>query len=404
MQSGLIYNANLVLPDRICRGSLAVLGGQIGRVEADNEALPPAGKIKSNFGPGPGPESPACWEVDLQGDYLIPGLLDTHVHGCGCFAVMDGENSVDSLRKSLLQQGTTAFLPTTMSCAPEKLARVLQDIDAVCSRGKKGKDERGTAGAEIIGVHLEGPFINPGNLGAQAWVQPEGEDLRWFWDLMGRYPGLVRILTLAPERVEAGKLINFCVDNNIIPSAGHTSAGYELMQRWVGPQVNHVTHLFNAMAGIHHRAPGLATKALLDPGMWVEIIADGVHIHPGIIELVLRLKPAQSVCLVSDGIGEFSPGTYTGQGRITSFDSGVARLPDGTIAGGACSLLTGVKTLVEKLGVPLNRAVNYASINPARLLGVEGRLGSIEPGKEATFVRLSREFDVKQVWFKGRPV
>jgi len=170
--------------------------------------------------------------------------------------------------------------------------------------------------------------------------------------------------------------------------------------------VRHITHAFNAMPAIHHRNPGLLTKALLDETITLEIIADGVHLHPAVIELVLRNKSPERVCLISDGTRAVGmpDGEYELGGQKTSVRQGIAKLPDGTIAGSAYPLRQGLKMLVQTLHYPLPEAVRYATSNPAKLLGIDNRVGSLEINKEATFIRLSAKFDIKQVWQQGRLV
>lgn len=389
-----IKRATLVLSGQVCEnGAVAVENGKIvflgQETEPQSRAQPPAGHERAEF--------------DLDGDILIPGLIDTHVHGAGGFDVMDGtEASLNALRYALLYEGTTAFLPTTMSRPPDELQRVLANL-----RTAENRRDTLSTGAEILGVHLEGPFLSARYPGAQA---PEsilpvnsGRDLEIVERLITLSPQLIRILTLAPERPEARKLITVCLKNQIIPSVGHSGADYEQMQQAIALGVHHITHAFNAMPGIHHRQPGLLTAALLDPCVQVELIADGVHIHPAVLDLALRLKPPGAVCLVSDGtraVGK-PDGIYELGGQKTIVKQGTIRLLDGTIAGSAYPLLQGVRTLVFDLKRSLAEAVRYATLNPARLLGVEDRLGSLEVGKEATFIRLSSDLQVKQVWMKG---
>jgi len=393
MDRGLVRNATLVLPDRICSGGMAWQDGILKEIFAESSQSyrlkPQALKERT------------VW--DLEGDLLIPGLIDTHVHGAGGCDVMDGTTeSLQTIADALLKEGTTSFLPTTMSSSSEQLKRVVQNV-ANFHRGH-------FRGAEILGLHLEGPFLAKEYRGAQAlemiWDGAKGGSAKFLDSLLRDFPGLVRILTFAPERPDGRELAEVCLARGVIPSVGHTAADFALMEQAVQWGMRHITHAFNAMPGIHHRNPGLLTKVLLDETITMEIIADGVHIHPAVIELVLRNKSPERVCLISDGTRAVGmpEGEYDLGGQKTIVRQGVAKLSDGTIAGSAYPLRQGLKILVQKLQYPLPEAVRYVTSNPAKLLGIDNRVGSLEINKEATFIRLSSELDIKQVWLQGRLV
>lgn len=385
MGSGIITNAKVVLADRIADASEVVLS------EGCIAAISPAGSAGNGD-----------WQVDAAGDWLIPGLIDLHVHGAGGFDTMDATPaSFAHLSQTLLRQGTAAFLPTTMSSSPEELAAVL---DNIADTRKPGQ-----GGAECLGVHMEGPFLSKAYKGAQAaeaiYPVEQGSETTVFASLAKRYPGLIRILTLAVERPAAAELIRLCHEFGVIASVGHSEADYDQMRLAVDWGLRQVTHTFNAMPPIHHRRPGLLTEALKNPEIRLELIADGVHIHPAVLDLVLGIKPQENVLLVSDGtraVG-MADGQYELGGQMTTVKSGVATLADGTIAGSAFPLLQGIRTLVS-LGYDLPRAVRQASFYPAKLLGVADRLGTIAVGHEATLVRLDAQLRVKQVWQRGEKV
>lgn len=396
MERSLVHGATLVLPDRICYGGMIWQAGILKEIfEETSQRLNPTliGQQALN--------GTSVW--DIEGDLLIPGLIDTHVHGAGGCDVMDcTTESLQTLAETLLKEGTTAFLPTTMSCRPEQLEKVLQNVADF--------QQSHFCGAEILGLHLEGPFLALEFRGAQAtemiWDGAKDGSAHFLANLLREFPGLVKILTFAPERPDGQELTEVCLAHSVIPSAGHTAADFTQMAQAVQWGVRHITHAFNAMPGIHHRNPGLLTKALLDREITMEIIADGVHLHPAVIELVLRTKPPERVCLISDGtraVG-MSDGEYELGGQKAIVRQGIAQLPDGTIAGSAYPLRQGLKMLVQKLQYSLPEAVRYATSNPAKLLGIDNRVGSLEINKEATFIRLSSAFDIKQVWLQGRLV
>lgn len=393
MERGLVHGATLVLPDRICSGGMIWEEGILKEIFAE------ASLIQQHR-----QEDRKGWNVwDLEGDLVIPGLIDTHVHGAGGYDVMDGTpESIQTLAEALLKEGTTAFLPTTMSCSPEQLTRVVHNV-AEFHRGS-------LQGAESLGLHLEGPFLAVDFRGAQApdliWEGARAGSAQFLANLLSEFPELVKILTFAPERSDGRELAEVCMVHGVIPSAGHTGANYAEMEQAVQWGVRHITHAFNAMPGIHHRNPGLLTKALLDETITMEIIADGVHIHPAVLDLVLRNKSPERVCLISDGTRAVGmpDGEYELGGQKTIVRQGMAQLADGTIAGSAYPLRQGLKTLVQTLQYSLPKAVCYVTLNPAKLLGIDNRIGSLEHNKEATFIRLSSDFDVKQVWLQGKLV
>lgn len=386
MNNGRIIHAKVVLPDGVLEdGTVEIRNGKIARIVTKDTIVGCGG-----------------WTVDCAGDWLIPGLIDLHVHGAGGFDTMDkAADSLAGMARCLLAQGTTAFLPTTMSGPPDTLAAVLAAIAGV-------RDRLPVGAAEILGVHMEGPFLAPAYKGAQAAeaIYPAaagGDQAAVFSRLAAAYPGLIRILTLAVERPGAAELVRACHELGVIPSVGHSQASYEEMRQAVDWGVLQVTHAFNAMPSIHHRRPGLLTEALKNPAVRLELIADGIHIHPAILEWVLQIKAEACVFLVSDGTRAVGmpDGEYELGGQMTCVKSGMAVLPDGTIAGSAHPLLQGVKTVAKLYDLP--KAVRHASLIPAQLLGVDHRIGSIATGKGATLVQLNPELQLKQVWQQGNP-
>lgn len=409
----LLKNGSIVLRNEICAKGSLLVGRD--KIIALNTAETPAGLEKQME-----KAEDESRVVDLGGDILIPGLIDTHVHGTGGFDSMDlNSGCLTGLGHALLREGTIAYLPTTMACLSEELVNILLNIrsemnwrvnlDRKLLSTKKEVQKSAEYGAEILGVHLEGPFLAMGFRGAQPrdnifpW---DGRAMPLLEELTNQFPRLIRILTLAVERPDARELIKHCLKLGIIPSAGHTGAAYEVMQEAFNWGLRHLTHAFNAMPSIHHRQPGLLTLALTNSEVMIELIADGVHIHPGVLEMALQLKPVGKVCLISDGTRAVGlpDGDYELGGQLTKVRQGTVRLADGTLAGTAQPLLHGLRFLVNALKWPLPKAVRYASLNPARLLGIDDRLGSLEIGKEATFLRLSSELSLKEVWLKGKLV
>jgi N-acetylglucosamine-6-phosphate deacetylase len=377
----ILTNVQAVLPDRVQSGAcVRIAGDRIAGIR-EMEAIPGA-KIAGG-----------AVAVDFAGDYMVPGLIDLHVHGCGGADTMDGTPAaLAHMAKALLRQGTTAFLATTMTAGADHLREVL----AV------GADwpETGMQ-AEFLGFHLEGPCISPEYRGAQKPVTESA-----ITNIIALFDRRVKIVTLAPELADADACLAAAIQKGIIVAAGHSGASFDEMRQAIDAGVRHLTHAFNAMPGIHHRKPGLLTAALLDPRVSIELIADGVHIHPAVLELALRLKGQAQVVLVSDGTRAVGmpDGDYDLGGQQVSLSQGRLTLPDGTIAGSAAPLLAGVRFMVRAVGRGLPEAVRMASLNPARVLGADSDHGSLRAGALANFLRLSPELELKEVWMRGRRV
>lgn len=377
MMRTLITNARIVLPDRELPHAAMEL-----QAEAISAIFPMGSNVAA--------EEVVSQDVaflDFGGDVIVPGLVDLHVHGCFGSDVMDADpDSMLRMSQGLLRGGTTAFLATTMTAPTEKLDEVL----AATAKWQPAEN-----GAEFLGMHLEGPCISQAYRGAQNMGMVSG--------LTPPAPDRVKVLTLAPELPQAPGWMAWAKRAGIVISAGHSGASYEQMQTAIEGGVRQVTHAFNAMPGIHHRTPGLLTAALLDDRVVIELIADGIHIHPAVLELAFRLKGPDKAILVSDGtraVG-MSDGEYDLGGQQVLLLGGRMTLKDGTIAGSAATLLEGVAFVSGVVKRPLYEAVRMASLNPALILGVADRVGSLEVGKEATFLRLTPELQLKEVWVRG---
>ena len=376
----IVTNLKAVLPDRVQDdASLSIIGERIAGI-GRNEAVQ-CGEVVGG-----------TTVVDFGGDFVVPGLIDLHVHGCGGADTMDGSaTALAQMANSLLRQGTTAFLATTMTVGVEHLRKVLSVGESWNATPMQ---------AEFLGFHLEGPCISPNHRGAQSVLQEESEVL----GAVAAITRQVKIVTLAPELAAAQPYIELARSAGFLVSAGHSGASFEQMQQAIAVGVRHLTHAFNAMPGIHHRLPGLLTAALLDPRVTIELIADGVHIHPAVLEMALRLTGPDRVILVSDGTRAVGmpDGEYELGGHQVRLSRGKMTLPDGTIAGGASSLLEGVRFMTGTVGRPLHESVRMASLHPARLLGLDDSYGCLRAGAWATFLRLDSNLGLKEVWVRGR--
>ena len=337
---------------------------------------------------------------DLKGALVVPGFIDIHIHGYGGHDTNSGElEELLALAELLPRYGVTAFLPTAVTAPHEELLQVSRAVDeAIRAQGDRPK------GARILGLYLEGPYINPEKAGAQnpAFIRrPSWEEFQAYWDAS---EGKIRTITVAPELPGALEFIKKAVKLGITVSIGHTAASYEEAQAAIAAGARRATHLFNAMPPVHHRAPGAAVACLLSREVVVELIADLVHVSGPILELAWCVAGPGRMALVTDAIpaGGLPDGRYKLGGLDVEVRKGVARLKNGALAGSTLSLDRAVRNMVS-LGVPLPQVLAMATAVPAASVGA-GELGSLEPGKKADFLVLDREFNIQRVYIGGERV
>lgn len=337
--------------------------------------------------------------IEGKDKYIVPGYIDIHVHGGGGSDVMDGDyEAINQIAISHSHFGTTSFLPTTMTMSKDKIIRSLRSI---CEAVKKG-----TAGSEILGIHMEGPYINPEKKGAQKEEDIRKISIDEFSEFNQASGNLIRLVTIAPEMPGAIGLIKYLYEQGIITSVGHTNATYVQTQAGIRAGLSHVTHTFDAMRGLHHREPGVVGAALTSPELTVEIIADGIHIHPIVLKILTKIKEDEKVVLITDAMraAGLKEGTYDLGGQEVIVTKGQARLKDGTLAGSVLTMDKAVKNMVNKIGIQLPKAIQMASYNPAKSIGIENKKGSIEPGKDADIVILNKNLETELTMVAGKVV
>lgn len=377
----ILLRGRVVLPDGVMEDGMVVIRGE--RLEYV----------------GPASQFPVDEPVKRHPGFLWPGLIDLHVHGAGGSDVMDGTPAaLRTISEILARHGVTGFLATTVTMDKAHLERAMSNVAEQAPLLRRG--------AEILGIHLEGPWICPQYRGAQnpEFIRnPEPGDADWAWEASR---GWLRLVTLAPERPGAGELIRQLVRKGVIASAGHTGASYEEMMEAVEAGVSHVTHCFNGMTGLHHRRPGAAGAALLDDRLIVELICDGHHVHPAVVRLLAKVKGPDRLILISDGIRAVDQpeGVYELGGLPVFIRDGKAMLEDGSLAGSLLTLDEAVRKMARYAKVPLWEAVRMASLIPARRLGLDGETGSLETGKLANVVLTDEECRVCRVWIRGREI
>ena len=335
--------------------------------------------------------------IDLQGDYIIPGLFDSHIHGFGGYGTEDcSVDSILGMSERLADYGVSSFMPTIYTNLPEDMIRAEKAII-----GAMGKEK----GARIMGINLEGPFISPEKINAQnpEGVQPVNCEL--FERLVKAGEGHVICMTVAPELKGMRELALLARRENIVLLAGHTNATYENMVEGIQCGILHATHMFNAMSPLHHRNPGAVGAVLIEQNMDCEIICDGVHVHPELVKLLLREKPVSHVVMVTDAL---KPTKQT-NGKLEAIGMEAAMSPQGAwvsaknpdlLLGSALTLLKALKNVVS-WGVSMQDAVQMTSTNPARIYGFRDQ-GMLIPDYRADLTILDKELQFKGLFVGGK--
>lgn len=335
--------------------------------------------------------------IDFSGDWLLPGFVDIHVHGGAGHDFMEADEiGLQQITRFHGQHGTTAMLATTVTAPKVAIDRVL---DTVKSFQKEDK-----LGASIIGVHLEGPFLSKKYPGAQNPNHMTAANIAWLEEWYSTYPGLIRMMTLAPEITGGFQCIEWLKQHNIVAACGHTDATYEEIMEAKKHGLSHAVHTFNAMKGLHHREPGTVGAILTDHAISCEIIADGHHVHPACIDLLSRVKDRDHLILITDAMAAagMSDGHYTLGDLEVVVSENVARLKNGgSLAGSTLTMIQAFRYMVEKVGVSIADASRMASGAPAKLLNMEHNIGSIAVGKKADLIRLDSKLRLKSVWNAG---
>lgn len=340
------------------------------------------------------------WTIDDQQDnLLIPGFVDVHVHGgAGHDFMNSNKTALDVITKFHSMHGTTTMLATTMT-APKKA------IDSVLAQVSNYMHEE-MSYAQIAGVHLEGPFISPKWCGAQNPLHIVPPTVTWLQEWEAQYPNLIRQVTLAPEREGAKEAIQWLRQHHITAALGHTDATYEEVIAAVDVGLNHAVHTFNAMTPLHHRQPGAVGAILTDKRISAEIIADGIHVHPAMVSLLASIKKEDNLLLITDAMSAtgLSDGAYMlGDLPVTVLE-GKATLTDNpsALAGSTLTMIEGFRFLVKQANLSIEEASKAASLTPARSLGLDHLIGSLEAGKRADIVMLDDQLNLVNVWVKGR--
>ncbi len=374
-----IVNGKVYTPDRILPQGIVLIEGE--RIVAIGSA---------NAIPVP----PEAEVIDAEGMAVVPGFVDLHLHGLkGHDAMGPG---LAQMIHDLPAFGVTAFLATTLTLPRDETLAALEAMAKVL--------EGPPLGAECAGIHLEGPFLSPARPGMATadWFEPlTWESFQAFQQAAG---GHIRLLTFAPEVGEAMACIPRLVEEGVVPSIGHSCATFEQVAQAVQLGLYHATHTFNAMPPLHHRQPGVLGAVLYFDQIVAQLIADGVHVHPAVMAILLRVKGVERVALVSDAapLAGLPDGEYEWEHKPVFVRDGTCRLADGTLASAHALLDTGVRNLVELVGMPLERALVPATSVPAQVLGL--RKGRLTPGYDADIVLLDGNLQPVLTLVRGQTV
>ncbi len=371
-----IINGKIILKDRVVEGSALLFSDVIEGIVSDDK-LPEGTEI-----------------IDAEGGYVAPGLIDLHIHGyLGCDVCDGEEESIKTIASGIVKNGVTGFLPTTMTVDMKVIKKALE----VC-RGLKEESKKWN-GSTILGCHAEGPFISESKKGAQDAKYILAPDAAF----VKEYADIIKIITLAPETdtEDFAAIREICRDTDVVVSMGHTSANYETAVRSTEAGVKHVTHLFNAMTPLAHRAPGVVGAAF-NTDVSCELIVDTFHVDKCFYDLLFKIK-GRKLCFITDCLpaGGLPYGEYTLGGAKIIYRDIVCRLEDGTVAGSVLHLNRGVWNVYENSSIPLYECVNGATLNPATAIGIADKKGSIEVGKDADIIITDSIFEIKKTIIGG---
>ena len=371
----IIKDANIFTQDnRFVKGSVVVENGRFVSIAEQPEY---AGEV-----------------IEAKGLYMIPGLVDIHFHGCMGADMCDGtKEALDVITQYEASVGVTSVCPATMTIPKDELSAVMKNAGAYAYHG----------GAHLVGINMEGPFISPAKKGAQAAENIMHCDYEYFNQLQDAAGGLIKLVDIAPEEAGAMEFIDK-VKGTVVVSLAHTASDYDTAMEAIAHGASHATHLYNAMPPLNHRNPGVIGAVRDSDSCHVELICDGVHIHPSVIRATFAMFGAQRMILISDSMRAtgLDDGEYTLGGQPVTVKGNLATLHDGTIAGSATNLMDCMRFTVKHAGLPLETAVMCATANPAKEIGIFDEVGSIAVGKKADFVLLDQDLNLAGVYIDGK--
>ena len=372
----LIKNCKIIYKDEIELGSVLIENNKISKINPS--------KVNDDV------------VIDGGGLYLSPGFIDIHIHGAGGFDTMDGTyEAINNISKTIMNHGTTSFLPTTMTCSDSDIRKAVEAITEAINRG--------TEGAEVLGAHLEGPFISSEMIGAQNPKYIQAPSIDSFKKLVGENKNTIISITLAPEVPGALELIEYLDKEGIIASIGHSKGTFEDAIKGIACGITHSTHLFNAMTGFHHREAGVV-GAVFNSDITTEVICDGIHISYPSLKIAFNQKTTDKVILITDAMMAcgMAEGTYSLGGQEVFVKDNAARLENGALAGSILTLDKAVKNLHQNTSYELHEIIKMATYNPAKFCNVHHKKGLIKEGYAADLILFDENINVKKVMVGGR--
>ncbi|WP_078381171.1 N-acetylglucosamine-6-phosphate deacetylase [Sutcliffiella halmapala] len=325
--------------------------------------------------------------------YAAPGFIDIHIHGLNGADTMDAsEEALTTMAQTLPKEGTTSFLATTITQDKEPIEAALLTVHSFIE--EQANNHSGSS--ELLGIHLEGPFISKKRAGAQPLTYIIDPCISTFSKWQKQSGNNIKVVTLAPELTEGTEFIQHLHQTGVIASIGHSDAVYSEMVTAIEAGASHVTHFYNGMRGIHHREPGVVGAGLAHQELFVEMIADGIHVHPAVIKATFLAKGSERMILITDSMRAkwLIDGEYELGGQKVLVENNTALLEDGTLAGSVLKMNDAVRNMIEYTNCSITEAIQMASSNPAKRLNVWDRKGSIEAGKDADIVLFNEEIEI----------
>lgn len=329
--------------------------------------------------------------IDGKGQYLSPGFIDIHNHGNSGYDFMDAtEEAIYEIGQYHLKNGVTSYLGTIITQSYENMLRAAKNI-----ADYKNKNNS----ASIVGIHLEGPFFSVDKKGAQPEeyiIEPYLDFVKDVIDISGNK---LKMVSLAPEKDGAAKIISFLKQNNITAAMAHSNATYDEAINGINNGITVATHLYNGMRELNHREPGIIGASLNDDRVYCELIYDRIHLHDAAVKIALKMKGSDKIILVSDAMraAGLKDDIYELGGQKVTVKNGAARLDNGSLAGSTLNIKTAVYNMVKYLNVPIHEAVKMASLNPAKAIGIDKHKGSIETDKDADLILIDDEFNITHI-------
>ena len=375
-----VLNANLIIPNQIIKGQNVVIeNGKI--IEITSSTL------KTELGGA---------QIQAKGNFLCPGFIDIHFHGALGKDTMDAEMaSLQVLSNYCAQHGVTSFYPTTWAARPEDIMLAISSVK---------ENQTRLTGAQVLGMHLEGPYLNAKFKGAQLQSMIRNPIKKEYYEWFDS--GVVKLITCAPEIADGMEFVQEAVKKGIRISIGHSGATYDQVIEAADRGASQATHLFNGMQGMHHRDPGTAGGILDEDRIYAQVICDGVHVHPAMVRFAVRIKSISKIILITDlirGAG-LADGDYEHKGQKISVRNGIAYAPEGGLSGSTLSMDMAIRNAMQFTGKSISEIIAMATLTPATSMGISNMKGLVKVGYDADLVLMNKDWSVERTIVNGKIV